>query len=66
MSKHRVCANTLSLPAEMQAELHDCIALALDALDSTRHLYKGPNNHSIREAGSYLRSAMRLMEGGAA
>lgn len=59
------CHSTTGLPGETLSEIHDMLALALDATESARG-YPQP----VREARSYMRRALRqtgkLLEGGAA
>lgn len=52
MAKH--CHNTTGMPVETLHEIHDCLALALDATER-RTSY----TQSEREARSYVRAAMR-------
>lgn len=63
--KNPIPGNGTGLPAAALHEIHDCLALALDATES-RH----PLPQPIREARSYLRAALRqtrnLMNGGVA
>ncbi|GAB1364680.1 hypothetical protein MASR1M32_39160 [Rhodobacter sp.] len=49
-----------ALPPARHDELHDDIALALDAISGLR-----PSQRNIAEATSYLRHAMRLIGGAA-
>lgn len=57
MPKTRISAAATALPGETLAEIHDGVALALDALDGQR-----VNRRSIGEAQGYLRSALRRAE----
>ncbi len=56
------CHNTPGLPVESLLNIHDCLALALDASERPMGY-----TQAEREARSYLRTAMRqtqrLMEG---
>ncbi|KFI33197.1 hypothetical protein CG51_16620 [Haematobacter missouriensis] len=61
--RNPIPGNGPGLPAAALHEIHDCLALALDATES-RH----PLPQPIREARSYMRTALRhtrnLMNGG--
>lgn len=54
MTKQRICANGESLPVAILHEIHDCLALALDATDGNQ-----PKLWQMPEARSYMRSALR-------
>lgn len=46
--------NTLGLPGETLAEIHDCLTLALDVTERA-----GSYSQAEREARSYMRTALR-------
>ncbi len=48
----------LALPSAQRDELHDDIALALDAISAYR-----PSEHNLAEAANYLRHALRTIGG---
>lgn len=52
MAKH--CHNTPGMPGETLAEIHDCLALALDASERASGY-----SQAEREARSYMRTALR-------
>ncbi|SIS81154.1 hypothetical protein [Phaeovulum vinaykumarii] len=54
MTNERACANTPGLPGETLSEIHDCLALALDATERPSGYTR-----SEREARSYMRTALR-------
>lgn len=56
MTKHDM--RQFSLPPVRRDELHDDIALALDAISGPR-----PSARNLAEAASYLRHALRLIVG---
>lgn len=58
MTKHDM--GQFALPPVRRDQLHDDIALALDAISTPR-----PSDRNIAEAASYLRHALRLIGGAA-
>jgi len=54
MSKHRFSAADTGLPAERVNEIHDCLALALNATEGQRIA-----RASLNEARAYMRAALR-------
>lgn len=59
MTKHDM--GPFALPPIRRDELHDDIALALDAISIPR-----PSDRNLAEAASYLRHALRIVVGGEA
>lgn len=57
MTKHH--HGQFALPPAKADDLHDCIALSLDAFGSN------PSERNLAEARSYLRRALRLIGGAA-
>ncbi len=60
MQKNPVSGTGIGLPAEALLELHDCIALALDAVSASL-----PCQRTMHEARVYLRDALRQIGGAA-
>jgi hypothetical protein len=56
MTKHDM--GQFALPPVRRNQLHDDIALALDAISAPR-----PSDRNISEAATYLRHALRLIGG---
>ncbi len=57
MAHHPACGISPGLPKAHLDEIHDCLALALDATER-----RTPYTQAEREARSYMRTALRHTE----